>query len=316
MSKERIILKDGVVDISGPYIVYTQKEPGEEVLPTLPYTLKNFAGAKPPAKFLRFLSSIFPDNKTAETVLYYLSLILSKNTAFKYGGIFIGGHETGKTTLVQILSDAVPGYINFFSIPIFSLAPGDLSRMDGMGAAIIQEIDIAANIYTDKYKMLTGGDTLTAKRSGGVPYQFTPTAQIILVCNHFPRFTEIIDEALAARIVIIPFLIKHRQGDPETMTYTEIKKDLRVEYPAIIKLLAEYYIRLKHNLNGVIPLSKQCQKMKKEYFSNSKPFDVECEHCQEHFHAMDTIIENDGLHCPYCGSVMTQVQAHVSRRGK
>jgi DNA-directed RNA polymerase subunit RPC12/RpoP len=46
------------------------------------------------------------------------------------------------------------------------------------------------------------------------------------------------------------------------------------------------------------------------------PFYLKCEYCMEHFHAMDAIIENDGLHCPYCGSIMAQVQAHVSQRGK
>jgi hypothetical protein len=38
MSKERIILTDGVIDISGPYIRYTQKEPEEKNLPCLLYS--------------------------------------------------------------------------------------------------------------------------------------------------------------------------------------------------------------------------------------------------------------------------------------
>jgi DNA-directed RNA polymerase subunit RPC12/RpoP len=313
MSKERIILTDGAIDISGPYIVYTHKEPEEENLPCLPYTTGELADAKPPAQFLDFLTSIFPEEKTVETALNYLSLIISKNTEFKYGGIFIGPPATGKTTLLEILSRALPGYINFFAMPKFRIGPADLAAMDGLGAAALTEIESNSKINVSEYKMLTGGDTLTARRPRHEPYDFVPTAQIIMVNNHLPQFNYY-DEALAARIVIIPFLVNFHRGEPGTIYLQEIAKKPHVEFPAIIKLLAGYYVRLKHKFNGVIPLSKQCKKLKKEYFGD--PFDLKCEHCLKHFHAMDSIIENDGLHCPYCGSVMAQVKAHVSRRGK
>ena len=67
MSKERLILIDGVIDISGPYIMDTHKEPEEEALSPLPYTTVELSGTKPPIRFFDFLTSIFPDKKTAET---------------------------------------------------------------------------------------------------------------------------------------------------------------------------------------------------------------------------------------------------------
>jgi phage/plasmid-associated DNA primase/DNA-directed RNA polymerase subunit RPC12/RpoP len=313
MSKERLILIDGIIDISGPYIVYTKKEPEEEALPSLPYTKAQLCETKPPVRFFDFMASIFPDKDTAETVLYYLSLIVSKNTEFKQTAIFIGGPETGKTALMEILSEALPEYISFFSIGKFDISPFDLARMDGLGAAVIQEVDANRYIQTANYKMLTGGDTLVARKLRKPPYEFTPTAQIILTCNFFPRFTHN-DEALSARIVVIPFSVPHRRGEPGTIPLSKIKRDLRAEFPAIVKLLVEYYVRLKHKFNGKIPLSKQCKDVKKYYVLN--PVYLKCENCAENFHIEDIIIENDQDHCPYCGSILKKSIPNKGRKGK
>ena len=40
---------------------------------------------------------------------------------------------------------------------------------------------------------------------------------------------------------------------------------LRPEYPGIVKLFAEYYIHLKTDYKGKIPLSKECQSYKDDY---------------------------------------------------
>jgi hypothetical protein len=312
MSKERLILTDGVMDISGPYITYTQKEPEEKKLYSLPYTVGDLTEAKSPVQFLNFLASIFPEEKTAETVLNYLSLLISKHTEFKYGGIFIGPPRTGKTTLLEILSRALPGYINFLPILRFPIGPTDLTGMDGLGAAVLQEIDCNSQIKTTDYKALISSDTLTGRRLQA--YNFTPTAQIILVNNDFPRFDRMDDEALISRILIIPFLVPHLLGEPGTIPFLEIVKNLRAEFPAIVKLLAGYYVRLKHKFNGVIPQSKQCRDLKKHYFR--KPFYLKCDYCMERFAFHHVVIENNLLHCPHCGTVVKMAQGHVSRRGK
>jgi phage/plasmid-associated DNA primase len=240
-----MILKDGVLDISGPCIMYTGKKPEEENRLYLPYTTRELTNAKPPVQFLDFLASTFPEEKTVETVLNYLSLVISKNTEFKYGGIFIGPPATGKTTLLEILSKALPGYIIFHTMSKFKIDPTDMAMMDGLGAAVLTEIEGSSKIRTAEYKMLTGGDTLTARLPRQEPYNFIPTAQIIMVNNRFPQFDRY-NEALAARIVIIPFLVPHHQGEPGTIYLQKIIKNLQAEFPAIVKLLADYYVRIKN----------------------------------------------------------------------
>jgi phage/plasmid-associated DNA primase len=301
------------MDISGPYVCYTQKEPEEEYLAALPYTTAELSEAKSPVRFLDFLTSVFPDKKTTETVLFYLSLIVSKNTEFKYGGIFIGGPETGKTALITILAEALPRYVQYFLIPKFQVKPVDLAMMANLGAAVIEEIGSGSHIQAAVYKGLTGGDTLTGRFLYRAPFQFIPTAQLIIISNHLPQFTSM-DDALAGRLVLIPFLSPHRRGEPGTMPVSEIKENLQAEFPAIVKILADYYIRLKHKYNGLIPQSKQCKDLKKSYLSNL--IFLKCEYCKEHFHVDDIILENDQDHCPYCGFVVKQALPHTNRRKK
>jgi hypothetical protein len=312
MSKERIILTDGVLDISGLYICSTYKEPEEETIVPLPYTVQDLTGAKPPAQFLNFLESIFSDEKTAETVLNYLSLIISKHTKFKYGGIFIGPPRR-KMILLKILSNALPGYIKFFSFSDLRIGPSDLAKMDGLGAAVIEGASGDACIKTVEYKRIISNGSLTAMRPGHDPYQFTPTAQIIITDDHFPQFDKMPDKTLADQIVAVPFSAPHPPGKPKTISLGKIIKSLPEEYPGIIKLLADYYVNLKRRFNGIIPLSKQCKGLKTEHL---KTFFINCKHCKEHFYFADVVIKDNQLHCPHCGTVIKTTQAHVSRRGK
>jgi phage/plasmid-associated DNA primase len=268
MNKERIILMDGAVDISGPYIAYTQKEPEEEKLIPLPYTVAALANAKKPPAFLKFLEETFPDKKTAETALYYLSLIISKNTELGYGGFFIGPPRTGKTTLIEILTAALPGYIcrAIFREPPwghrgFFLNQKDIIKNDGAGALVVSDVNL---VNTDTYNSLTSGKPWDAGGFGEKPYQFIPTAQCIIISNYFPHFTdnEKIDQG---RVIAFPFVIRRPAG---CIPVKKLIDNLQPEFPAVVKLLADTYVILKHKLNGVIPQSGESKRTKRMIFSS------------------------------------------------
>ncbi|MDR1452174.1 MAG: hypothetical protein LBI57_07610, partial [Helicobacteraceae bacterium] len=85
MSKNLIALQDGIIDLSGDFISYD----ADRLLlngKKLPYTVKDVMEAPPPVAFIKFLESNFADPKTAESLIYYLSLIPAIETGFKYGG--------------------------------------------------------------------------------------------------------------------------------------------------------------------------------------------------------------------------------------
>lgn len=272
--KESLTLLDGVMDFSGNKIVFRKSEPEEYRRELLPYKTESVEKALNPDKFLEFMKSNFKNEETLQTLMYYLSLIPSRNTQYKYGGIFIGKTHTGKTTTIELLKDI---YINMLErLPSDVLVSQNrrrlsgneatpyIARLEGKGAAIAQETERNGYLNNALWKELTGGDTLTARGLYKEPHDFIPTSQIIMCTNHSPRF-DAHDEATIDRMIVIPFSVQHKKGEKGTKSLSTILKSIKEEYPAIIKHFAQTYIDLKYNHEGAIPLSEECKNYKQNY---------------------------------------------------
>jgi phage/plasmid-associated DNA primase len=318
--KERIGLVDGSLVLSQKEITLRDRNGGE--LRALPYTKSEIELAGNPKNFMRFINSLFPDHDTWEAALYYLSLILALNTEFRYGAFFIGGPMTGKTALAEVLKNVLPDFI-------VQLPPETIMKLKkrlrpeiaiaglyGKGAGIIQEFPASKAIHSSRYKVLTGGDTLWAKRPYKEPFSFIPTAQIIVISNQFPYF-DYLDHAIQYRLLVFPFMVSHDRGKAGTMPLSEIINNLRPEFPGIVKLLGTYYVRLKTELKGIIPQSAEMLNMKSVYYTKRESDIYSCEYCKEEFNRPEIIVENNQPRCPHCGSLMiTGPKPIRSRKGE
>jgi phage/plasmid-associated DNA primase len=139
-----------------------------------------------------------------------------------------------------------------------------IARLEGKGVGIVKETDRNAYLNNALWKELTGGDTLTARGLYKEPRDFIPTAQILIYTNYQPRF-DAHDAAVIDRLVVVPFTVQHERGKKGTLQQTSIYAKIRPEFPAIVKLLADYYIRLKIEHEGAIPLSDECANYKSRY---------------------------------------------------
>jgi CRISPR/Cas system CMR-associated protein Cmr3 (group 5 of RAMP superfamily) len=68
-------------------------------------------------------------------------------------------------------------------------------------------------------------------------------------------------------MVVIPFLVTHERNADGTKKMEDLVEELRPEFPGIIRLLAEYYIKLKNELRGNIPISKESELYKLGYIA-------------------------------------------------
>jgi hypothetical protein len=272
--RETLTLADGVLDFSGGEVVYRKSRPEEYRREVLPYTIDDVKNAGKPDKFFGFMQGNFKNEKTLETIMCYISLFAARNTQYKYGGIWVGKPHTGKTTTVELLTKVYPGMIVRLNGDILVTkerrrASGNeatpyVARMEGKGAAIAQETERNGILNNALWKEWTGGDTITARGLYQEPHDFIPTAQILVCTNHQPRF-DAHDEATIDRMIVIPFSVQHEKGKKGTIQQTTIYSRLRPEYPAIVRLFAEYYIRFKNELGGLIPLSDECFNYKQGY---------------------------------------------------
>jgi phage/plasmid-associated DNA primase len=319
--KEQIGLNgSGVMILSGEQITFWDLDDLE--LQLLPYGREEIEKAENPKNFMRFMNSLFPDPDTLESALYYLSLILAQNTEFRYGAFFIGGPMTGKTALAEILKNVLPDFIVHLPPETIMqqkkiLRPETaIASLCGKGAGIIQEFPASKAIDSCRYKILTGGDTIWARRPYEQPFSFIPTAQIIVISNQFPYF-DYLDMALEKRLLIFPFMVPHDRGKAGTMLLSEIIENLRPEFPGIVKLLGTYYVRLKTELKGIIPQSAEMLDMKSVYYTKRESDIYSCEYCKEEFNRPEIIVENNRPRCPHCGSLMiTGPKPIRSRKGE
>jgi phage/plasmid-associated DNA primase len=261
--KETLTLQDCVLDFSGNKIIFRKSRPEEYRKEILPYTMNEVKNSGVD-NFWKFMRSSFKDEATLQTFMFYLSLIASR-VQFKYGAFLIGGKNTGKSTMINLIKGVYKHLIGSLDADI--LAPKErkfangngptpyIAGLEGLGASITMETEDGATLNAAMWKKLTGNDIIPARGLNEAPKEFANTAQIIIASNMLPRFNKN-DESIIERMIVIPFLVDHARGGDKTEHQEDIVKNLESEYPGIVRILAEYYIRLKKEHDGVIPISK------------------------------------------------------------
>lgn len=287
--KESYTFLDGVVYFRNGKIEYKREADRTEYRRgVLPYTIDEFKKAAEPKKFLDFINSDFyePDEKTlalnphrtADSLLYALSLIPSRNKKECYGMFFLGEGGTGKSTLCNLLEDLFIGFS--YSIPkgllVAQRAPFEnpasatpqLAEFEGKLLAISQETRKGSLLISDVFKSITSGDTMSARFLHENLRRFNPTSQIIVASNYDPRFDGH-DGAVVRRLLVFRFNINHRKNKDDAR-FADIKAYLRDEYPAILKLFAQKYIELQAKFGGKVPESQECINEKNNYVEDQE----------------------------------------------
>jgi phage/plasmid-associated DNA primase len=267
--RETLTLQDCVFDMSGDKIIFRKSRPREYRRETLPYTLKQVRDT-PVNYFWEFMRGNFKDEKTLETFMFYLSLIASR-IQYKYGAFLIGGKNTGKSTTIKVIEGVYKYLIGAMDADVlvpkgksFSSTSGlnpYIAQLEGLCASIISETEDGAVLNAGMWKKLTGGDRVAARGLQEAPKNFVNTAQIIIASNMIPRFNRH-DAAIIERMIVIPFLVQHDRGSKDTKNPENIIEALAPEFPAVIRVLAEYYIKLKKEHKGVIPISRESNSYK------------------------------------------------------
>lgn len=307
---ETITLADGVMDFSGDKIKFRKGTPDEYRLTYLPYTCKEIRNAVNPEFFLKALDMDFdtPDEETLklnptltkDTLLYYLSLIPSRNISKSYSCFMTGPGGTGKSTLLKSLEGIFTN--NCFanlkaSVLIANKRSFDndngptpeLAELEGKMFSVTMELPEDGRLNSDQLKRLTGNDMISARKLRQGLHKFLPTAQIIIVGNELPSFYKH-DSGIIRRLLVFHFNVEHAKRSKDAKykqlyksvpsNPNEFEKKIIDEAPGIIKLLAEKYIELKEKYNLNIPTSQECENAKSSYIAaQSKDTDEFYEAC-------------------------------------
>lgn len=132
-----------------------------------------------------------------------------------------GKGANGKSVWFDVIGRILGGYSQV--VPVETLlatqiegrVPNDVARMDGRRLLQAAETKMGKQLDEAKLKMLTGGETITARYMRGEFFEFKPVGHIHLATNHLPRMSD--DGATWRRIRLITWdvVIPEAERDPD-----------------------------------------------------------------------------------------------------
>jgi len=151
-----------------------------------------------------------------------------------------GAGRNGKTVFLEtmqgVLGDYAAGAPNAFLMDGQQQHETEIARLSGLRLVVCSEIKPTASFDEAKVKLLTGGDTLTARFMYQNHFSFVPSHHLWLMGNHQPRVSSGGGESFWRRLRLVPFA--HRV--PEDKQNPDLKNQLvNGEGPGILAWIVE-----------------------------------------------------------------------------
>jgi len=250
--------------------------------------------------FNKFLREVVATELEVTTIKEIFAYCLYRDYPFQKAVMLVGDGSNGKSTLLQVLIS----FLGRENIAAVSLQ--DLEKNRFAAAQLYRKL---ANIYADlpsialknpgKFKVLTGGDYLTAEKKFKNPFSFRNYAKIIFSANQVP-YVEDQSDAFYRRWIIINFPFKF-VDDPKNPN--EKKKDDHIleklttetELSGILNECLEILPRLIEN---GFTMKKPTEEIRKEYLRAASPvaaFVMECL-----IEDPDSYVPKEELYNAYC----------------
>jgi len=208
-------------------------------------------------QFMAFLYRIMgrhPDsseseNDNAERLVSYLQRVFgcaATGKPEKILFVFCGEGNNGKTTLLEIIRDALgdkeySGQVQVDSLMIrpkealsSNAVNTDLADLQGCRFVSSSEVEQGARLSLSRVKYLTGLGQIKARRLRENMITFRPTYKLFLDCNHKPVISDP-NDAIWNRVKCIPFKIQI----PDNEIDKDLPVKLRTELQGILRWIVE-----------------------------------------------------------------------------
>lgn len=188
--------------------------------------------------FTKFLTEILPDEQVRGFVQRLFGYTLLGQVREHVLPIFTGVGKNGKSTLLDVVSDALGDYAISAEPDLLvdkgSSHPTGQADLLGARLAVCSETDKGRRLAAATVKRLTGGDKVRARRMRQDFFEFDPSHTIIMVTNHKPVVSGD-DPAMWRRIIVVPFDVVVDTPDPR------LPERLALELPAVLAWAYEGY---------------------------------------------------------------------------
>ena len=190
-----------------------------------------------------------PENDNAERLVSYLQRVFgcaATGKPEKILFVFCGEGNNGKTTLLEIIRDALgdkeySGQVQVDSLMIrpkealsSNAVNTDLADLQGCRFVSSSEVEQGARLSLSRVKYLTGLGQIKARRLRENMITFRPTYKLFLDCNHKPVISDP-NDAIWNRVKCIPFKIQI----PDNEIDKDLPVKLRTELQGILRWIVE-----------------------------------------------------------------------------
>lgn len=153
----------------------------------------------------KFLTEILKP-EDIDVILELFGYCLVRALSIQKAFLFVGEGANGKSTLIELLR-AFIGKNTCSSVSLQELEEDKFKKAELFGklANLSSDIPSKGLHHIGTFKMLTGGDKITAERKFGHPFQFTNFAKLVFSANRPPKIYNEDTLALWRRFIIIDF---------------------------------------------------------------------------------------------------------------
>ena len=139
-------------------------------------------------EFLRFLEQIQPDYNNRAKIQEIFGYCLWREYPHQVSFLLIGGGSNGRSTLLAVLRALLGGRKNVSSETLQSLCHDKFSKAELYlkYANICGDLPSKAIKDTSAFKMLCGGDSISAQKKHRDPFNFVNYAKLIFLPNRVP----------------------------------------------------------------------------------------------------------------------------------
>lgn len=151
-----------------------------------------------------FKQILTPDQKTLieEWIGYYFYRVYM----FKKAIIFVGAGDTGKTTLLEVISYLLSTTnISTISLQKMSSDKFSAAHLYNKHGNLVDELSARDITDTGAFKVATGGGTVTGEYKFGNQFSFHNFSKFTFACNRIPDVQDTNDEAYFNRWMVVRF---------------------------------------------------------------------------------------------------------------
>jgi len=217
-------------------------------------------------KIEKFLNEVLHQDDIAP-MLEFIGYCMIPEQKMQKAVMFLGEGSNGKSTMIELIRTFL-GRENTAAIPLQELTENRFASASLYGKLANLSADLPSSAIKKSgfFKMLTGGDTITAEKKFKDHFEFLPTAKLIFSANELPMTLDTTTAFFRRWILVnFPNTFEGEKRDPNILEKLTTSQELSGFFNIVLEHLKRLLTR------GEFSNSKTAEEIMNDYIKKSNP---------------------------------------------